>query len=164
MAEVTNETLLDLENLDEMDVGGIEAAPEFIEPPVGRYRLGLQAKVEKYEKDDESKRRVRFIYNIRDVVELKDKTALVPAEGSLFSETFTVTPEGLKYWKSKAMSILGELGTATFGEVMNELNKGVSFLADVKTKQTTGKDAEGNKKEFTNVQVRVISSDQDPEL
>lgn len=161
-----NETLLDLDNFDDLSVDGIEAAPEFIEPPTGRYKLGVTAKIETYpdKETEEEKKRIRFIYDIQEVAELKDSKALIPAVGSLFSETFTVTAEGLKYWKTRSVAILGDLGKATVKEVIETLNGGVSFLADVKTRTSTQKDADGNKREYTNVNVRVISGDQNPPL
>jgi hypothetical protein len=165
MAEETNDdvTLLDLDNLDDLDVSSFEAAPEFIDPPKGRYILNLTAKVEPYEKDGEDKKRSRCIYSVKDAVELANKKDLVPAEGSMFSETFQVNPEGMKYWKSKAIAILGDLGNSTVGDVLRELNNGVQFVADVRMKTSTGKDADGNARTYENVQVRIVEGDQDPE-
>jgi hypothetical protein len=157
---------IDLDNFSDISMDTVEAAPEFIEPPNGRYRLGVTAKTEEYEKDGDIKKRIRFIYSIQHVEELVDKDALIPADGSMFSENFSVTADGLKYFKTRAMAILGNLGKSTIGEVINALNAdGVSFLADTKLKNTKSKDADtGEVKTFTNVNIRVIGADQDPEL
>lgn len=166
------ETLLDLDNLDDISLAGIEAAPEFIEPPTGRYKLGVQAKMEEYEKDEKDAegektgekvkaKRIRFTYSILETMELKDKKDLQPADGSLFSETFTATSEGLPYFKTRASAILGDLGNATIKEVITELNNEVvTFVADVKTRSTKQKDADGNERTFTNVNVRVVTPNQ----
>ncbi len=172
---MSNETLIDLDNLDDISLEGVASAPEFIEPPHGRYKLGVQAKIEEYEKDEVvnkektgekvKAKRIRFTYSIQEVLELKDKKELQPAEGSMFSETFTATSEGLPYFKTRATAILGDLGGATIKEVVSELNnEAISFTADVKTRTTKNKDADGNEKEFTNVNVRVISGNQAAEL
>lgn len=172
---MSNDTLIDLDNLDDVSLEGVDAAPEFIEPEAGRYKLGVSAKIEEYEKDevlDKVKtgekikaKRIRFTYYIQEVLELKDKKALMPAEGSMFSETFTATQEGLPYFKTRASAILGDLGKATIKEVVNELNaENLSFTADVKTRTTKSKDDEGNERSFTNVNVRVITGNQEVEL
>lgn len=175
MAQAT-ETLIDLDNLDDIQLNGVEAAPEFIEPPHGRYKLGVQAKIEAYEKDEKDAegdktgekipaKRIRFTYSILEVIELKDKRELIPAEGSLFSETFTATSEGLPYFKTRATAILGELGNASVKEVINELNNEmVTFVADVKLRVTKQKDDEGNERSFTNVNVRVVQGNQKADL
>jgi len=168
---MSNETLIDLDNLDNIDMSTMESAPEFIEPPAGRYKLGVQAKIEEYEKDeviDKEKtgekvkaKRIRFTYDIQETLELKNKKDLTPAEGSLFSETFTATAEGLPYFKTRAASILGDLGNATIKEVIGTINKEtIGITADVKVKTTTVKDADGNSKDYTNVNVRVIEGTQ----
>jgi len=170
-----NEVLIDLDNLDSIDLATVEAAPEFIEPPAGRYKLGLQAKVEEYEKDEKDDegdktgekvkaKRIRFTYDIQEVLELKDKKELLPVEGSLFSESFTVTPEGLRFFKTRAEAILGELGNAKISEVVTELNTGVSITADVKLRLTDGTDAEGNKRKYTNINVHVLQGHQKANL
>lgn len=172
---MSNDTLIDLDNLDSISLEGVEAAPEFIEPPHGRYRLGVQAKIEEYEKDevvDKEKtgekikaKRIRFTYTIQETLELKSKKDLVPAEGSMFSENFSATSEGLPYFKTRSTAILGDLGNATIKEVINELNnEAISFTADVKTRVSRVKDADGNEKEFTNINVRVLDGFQKADL
>lgn len=169
MANGEEEVLLDLENFEETSAADIEAAPEFIEPPTGRYKLSTACKLEDYERegdDGEQKqlKRYRIIYSIEEVIQLKDDKELVPANGSMFSETFTVTSEGLKYFKQRAQSILGDLGNATLGEVRKTLNgevEPISFVADCHTKTSKQKDKEtGEIREFTNVRVKVVTKNQ----
>lgn len=174
---MTTDTLLDLDNLEDMSMENTEAAPEFIEPPSGRYRLGVQVKTEAYEADETDTdgnktgekvpaKRIRFIYTIQEVLELKNKKELTPAEGSLFSESFKATAEGLRYYKRRAMDILGDLGNATIKDINNTLNEdAVSFVADVKTSDTTVVDKEtGEKRTFTNTRVRVVTGHQKADL
>lgn len=156
--EGASETLLDLESINDIDLSTVEDVPEFVEPPNGVYQLGLKAKIEGYKnKEGEANTRIRHIYEIQKVIELADKTELEPTEGSLFSETFVANGEGLKYWKAKAKSILGDLGNSKVSEVLNELNSGVSFRATTKLKKTADKN--DKTKEFTNVQIRVVSQE-----
>lgn len=160
---MAEDTLLDLDNLDNLDVSTVEAAPEFIEPPTGRYKLSVQVKKEEgkpAEGDEEAKAaRFRFIYSVVEVVQLKDKNELLPAIGSLFSESFSATQEGLKYWKQRATAILGDLGKATIKEVNEQLGE-AQFTADVRLDISKAKDKDGNIREYKNIRVKVISEEQ----
>lgn len=163
--------LIDLDNLDSIDITTIEAAPDFIDPPAGRYIIGCATKMEIKDrdvKDDDGEKtgetkkvgEIRFTYDIKSVVELKDKKALVPETGSLFSEKFTVTPEGLKYWKQRTVSMLGDLGNASLKEVNNEVMNH-EYMADVKTVSSDQKLNDGTTRTFTNVRVKIIGKQGD---
>ena len=112
MTEETNKTLLTLDQLNEMGADQTEAAPEFLNPPNGRYKCLAQAKFEDFTKEDketgieEKGVRIRVIYSTDSVVQLKDPQELQVPKGSLFSETFQGTAEGLRYFKTRAQGIL----------------------------------------------------------
>jgi hypothetical protein len=149
------ETLLDLDTLNDMSVEGIEAAPEFLnEPPTGLYNLSVSGKVEK-RKNKEGKQSliIRYIYHVEDPAPvLENKNELVPAKGSMISETFQWNDDGKKYWKSRSISILGELGQATVGQVIKAINEDAGI---VRAKVGTRK-SEADGKTYYNAQIQVI--------
>ena len=110
MSEEDNvgETLLDMDDLADLTLDGVEEAPEFMVPPSGKYRLGIsKADIVKKEKDGEEKTSLRIIYFTKETVELASQDDDQVPNGSLFSENFQV-PEGLKYFKPRMKKLLGD--------------------------------------------------------
>lgn len=165
---VNEETLLDLDSVEDLDFDSIEDAPGFVTPPNGLYLLTLdKACIEAYktkakgDKPSENRKRFAHYYSIAKVLELEDANEQAPKEGDKFSERFMMNEQGLKYWKTKAKSILGEIGKVSVANVLKELSSGqYTFKAKIQLKKTTGDD----KKEYTNIQVRVIAKEQDAAL
>lgn len=156
-------TLLTLDQLNEMGADTVEAAPEFVDPPKGRYACLAQAKFENFKKEDretgieEEGVRIRVIYSIDSVAQLKDPLELQPAKGSLFSETFMGTAEGLRYFKTRAQGILGDLGNAKWGEVIAAINGHKEpFLVDIGRRTSKSKDKDGNEKTYENLTIKVV--------
>lgn len=151
-------TILDLDNVEDMDFDKIEEAAGFVNPPDGLYILHLDtAKVEKYktkEEPDTDRQRIAHYYSIVAVQELTDSEEQEPKNGSKFSERFMFNEKGLGFWKNKATSILGQIGEGMkLGGVLAELNAGdYNFLAKIQNKKSQGKDG----KEYTNCNVRVV--------
>lgn len=168
------ETLLDLNDVLSANIDGVEDAPEFVTPPDGSYRLSIKdSKAEKYKTTDKEsgneveKTRLKIIYQVEATKELADAEELPVANGSLFSEQFMTNPQGLSYFKRQAKNVLGEemIKGVTIGDILKELPNGHSFDADVRVKITSGRDAQGKQKNFSNVQVRIkAGTDQDPAL
>lgn len=157
------ETLLDLDNIGDIDFDSIEEAPGFVEPPDGVYMLVVEkAAIETYKtKEGETKKRFSHYYSISSVVELADSTEQEPKVGDKFSERFQANEKGIPYWKTKAKAILGDIGKVSVANALAELSTGnYSFKARVNTKKSKGKDG----KEYKNVQVRVLTEAQHPEL
>lgn len=161
MSNETQDTLLDMNDILGTSLDGVESAPEFVDPPDGNYHLNIQkVGLENYEsKDAESqemtkKRRIRITYNINKTVELADASDLPVSDGSLFSETFMVNPEGLKYFKRQAKNILGEdnISGVPLKDIIDEMMNDKTVSAKVKTKVSTG----NNGKEYSNVQVHIL--------
>lgn len=161
---VVEETLLDLDSVLGSNIDEVPDAPEFVLPPDGSYRLGVQdSKAEKYKTTDKDsgeeieKTRLKIIYTVLETKELSDPEEEPVANGSLFSEQFMTNAQGLSYFKRQAKNILGEdnIKGVTVGDIIKELPNDHTFDADVKVKSTPGKDRDGNKKTFQNVQVRI---------
>lgn len=166
MAEATDqpiiitddETLLDLDSLNNITMDTVEAAPEFInEPPKGLYPLTVSAKIErKANKEGVMKNKIRHIYAVAGAPILDNKNELVPAKGSMISETFEWNTEGQKYWKTRATGILGDLGSATVGAVVKSLNEDAGiFWAKVGSRETKG----DNGQVYHNAQINVVKKE-----
>jgi len=125
-ANTTDVTILDMDAMLDMKMDEVETLPDFVNPPAGNYRLACKgAKIEKYKSKKEptvEKTRIRTTYA---VVETKEVAAgSVPvADGTLFTETFMGTEEGLKYFKKTAMGILNvtDFEGATMKDVIDGL-------------------------------------------
>lgn len=152
------DTLLDLDTIEGMDFDAIEDAPGFVQPPNGVYDLRVEkACIEKYKtKEGDERQRFAHYYIIDNVVELEDAAEQAPKNGDKFSERFMCNAQGISYWKTKAKSILGDIGPGmTVPNVLKELTGGgYAFRARITNKKTKGK-TDG--KEYTNANVRVIA-------
>jgi hypothetical protein len=174
-APAETSTLLDLNDVLGSNIDEVPDSPEFVTPPAGSYRLGLKdAKAEQYKttdketKEEVQKVRLKLIYTVMATKELADAEEAPVANGSLFSEQFMTNQDGLSFFKRQAKNVLGEevIKGATIGDILKELGSGThTFDADVRVKSSAGKDASGNKKVYTNVQVRIKpGTGQEPQL
>ena len=133
-------TILDLDALLDTKMNEVQDVPDYVTPPTGIYMLSVtKSEVEKFDypatKDKAAKKgtKIRIGYKVEQVVECED--SLPPAVGSLFSDNFQGTTEGLEYFKKQARLILNvkDLGDASLKDVMDGLT-GISFKARVVTK------------------------------
>lgn len=103
------DTLLDLDDLDSMSLDGVDEAPEFMVPPSGKYKLGIaSADIQSREKEGEEKKSMRIIYFTRETLELNDQEEDKVPDGTLFSENFQATKQGLEFFKSRMKKLLGD--------------------------------------------------------
>lgn len=153
-------TLLDMDVLLDAELDNVETLPDFMNPPPGLYLLEVKdAKVEKYDqkvdgvKNGSQASRIRVTYGIVETTELV-AGELPVADGTLFTETFMGTEDGLKFLKKSCMGILGvkEFGGAKLGELLEGI-KGVQFNARV----TVRSSMVGNKT-YENIQVRPVAA------
>jgi len=155
MTDANKETL-DLGAMMEATLDAIPEAPDFTNPPAGEYRLLCkEAKVDKYEAKAEpgiEKQRLKIFYAIEATVSLSGKEPPVP-DGSMFTETFQATEQGLSYFKKRIKEIMNasDLTGVTLGDMMESV-KGMSFDARITIRKSPNP-AGG---EYENVQIRVI--------
>lgn len=154
---MSNETILDLDSLLDSNLGAVKDVPDFVTPPAGTYQLAVvEAKTEKYEKTDKVSKakspalRLRIIYKIVSTIETKEMPV---SDGSMFSEQFMATEDGLGYFKQRAKKILNvaDLGDASIRDVLATL-AGAEFKAGITVKVTP---AEGGGV-YENVNVRPV--------
>lgn len=154
----TQAATLDLGAMMEASLDSIPDAPDFSNPPAGEYRLLCkEAKIDKYETKKEpgvEKQRLKILYAVEATVSVAGNEPPVP-DGSMFSETFQATEQGLSYFKKRIKEIMNasDLSGVTLGDMM-ETVKGHSFDARI----TIRKSENPNDKEnpYENVQIRVI--------
>lgn len=153
---MTQDTLLDLNTMLDETLDTIQEAPDFVTPPAGEYGLSVkECKVESYKpKAGGEAQRIRITYEIKETLSVADDGLPVP-NGSMFSETFMATEQGLSYFKARVKAILNVANTTgvTLGTMMQEV-KGVPFNARI----TIKKSPNPNGGEYENVQVRVIQA------
>lgn len=146
-------TILDLDAMMDIEMDSVETLPDFVTPPNGDYMLKVvECKTEKYKtkaKDNAPSRegsRIRILYAVEKTIETSD---LPVKDGSLFSESFMATEDGIKFFKRQAMNIMNvnDLTGAKMKDVIDGL-KDTMF----KARLTTVKNSEG----FENVRIRPI--------
>lgn len=153
-------TLLDLDALLDTELDNVETVPDYINPPPGNYILcAKEAKIEKFDvKEDGHKtgaqgNRIRITYAVVSTIDVVEGELPVP-DGSLFSESFQGTEEGLKYAKKACMNILGIKDFE--GAKLREILDGVKD-AEFKARVTVRVSTVGNK-EYENLQIRAIAA------
>ena len=153
-----NVTILDLDAMLDTKMDEVETLPDFINPPAGNYALKvMEVKIEKYspkKEPDIKKPRIRVTYSVVETKEVAQGSIPV-ANGSLFSETFMGTEEGIKYFKKSAMGTLGvrDFEGASLKDVMEGM-KDAEFDARISIRVT--KDDAGQS--FENLSIRPIAT------
>jgi hypothetical protein len=103
------DTLLDIADLDALTLDDVDEAPEFMVPPSGKYKLGISAAdIQTREKDGETKQAMRLIYFTRETLELNNQEEDEVPVGTLFSENFQATKQGLEFFKTRMKKLLGD--------------------------------------------------------
>lgn len=153
---MSENTILDLDNMMNDSLDAIPDAPDFVTPPNGEYNLNVKdCAVGKYETKKEpgvQKQRLKLTYSITQTLSTLNNEPPVP-NGSIFTETFMATEQGLGYFKKRIKEIMGATDVAgvSLGDMMNSV-KGMDFMARVSIKKTKGADGT----EYENVQIRVV--------
>lgn len=157
MSEQQQTTLLDLDSMLDVEMDKVETLPDYVTPPAGVYMLSVaECKIEAFEskakegKPAQKGNRIRITYSVDKTLETSD---LPVKDGSLFSDSFMGTEDGIKYFKKQAMNILNvnDLAGARMKDVMDGL-KGQSF----KCRITIRKTSDGSGGHYENVQVRPV--------
>lgn len=147
-------TILDLDAMMDDTLDSVPDMPDFMNPPNGLYNLkSMSAKIEQYTskaKDGKpavSGTRIRLTSSVVQTVELEAGQVPVP-DGTLFSETFQGTEEGLGYFKARAIKILNveDVKGVPLREILSSL-EGADYQAKIVTKKSG---------EFENLNIRII--------
>lgn len=153
-------TILDLDAMMDESLDMIEDLPDYMNPPNGLYRLRCtEVKTETYESKAKNGKpaskgsRIRMTTAVVATVELQDGQHPV-ADGTLFSETFQGTEDGLKFFKQRAIKMMnvGDVKGVPLRDIFAELTN-LEYDAKITTKVTPG-DTPGAV--YENLQVRIV--------
>jgi hypothetical protein len=149
------DTLLDLDDLEAMNLDGVDEAPEFMVPPSGKYRLGIgTADIQTREKEGETKQAMRIIYFVRETIEVANQEEDEVPVGTLFSENFQATSQGLEFFKARMKKLLGDdLTGVSIKDMLDFLPKQFGKDGDKDILSTQRKTTSGD---FENVRFQKI--------
>lgn len=155
-------TLLDLDAMMNESLDAIPEAPDFSNPPAGEYTLeAKKAEVEKYKtkakdgKPSEDAQRLKITYGVVATHSTADGEQPVP-DGTMFTETFQATEQGLSYFKKRIREILNvtDVAGVTLGDMMASV-VGTQFEARLSIKKSP---KPGTTDEFyENLNIRVVA-------
>lgn len=153
---MSENTMLDLDNLLDETLDGVEDLPDYVEPSSGVYALSIpDCKLETFTKrgkdgqpDEPNQVRIRLTYRIDGIEELEAGGYPV-AEGSLFSDTFMFNEMGKAVFKKSAKAILNtdDVDGVPFRELFDALTSSEPFRAVITTKKNG---------QYTNINVRPV--------
>jgi len=154
-------TILDLDNMMDMSMDAVEDIADFVTPPAGNYMLKISdCKTEKYtpkataeEKNPKEGARIRITYEVVDTIECE---GLPVKNGSLFSEQFTFTEDGVKYFKKQARNILNVEGFP--GATLKDVIDGIKN-AEFKCALTITKSPNPQGGTYENVRIRPVHAE-----
>ena len=155
MAETT---MLDLEGMLNDSLDAIPEAPDFNNPPAGEYRLLCKdAAIDKYETKKEpgiQKQRLKITYSIIETISTASDEQPVP-DGSLFTETFQATEQGLSYFKKRIKEVMNasDVTVVSLADMISSV-KGTEFNARISIKISPNPKDKDNP--YQNLQTRVI--------
>lgn len=151
-------TILDLDAMMDETLDSVPDMPDYQNPPDGLYKLKtVSAKIEQYtskakdSKPASSGSRIRLTTAVANTVECP--SGMPVPDGTLFSETFQGTEEGLGYFKARAIKILNvtDLKGVALRDILSSL-EGAEYDAKISTKVTKVGD-----NVYENLNVRVIT-------
>ena len=157
----TENMTLDLGAMMEETLDDIPEAPDFTNPPAGEYVLSVKdAKIETYtakpKKDDAGgeRDRLKFLYTIEKTISVSGNEPPVP-DGSIFSETFQATTQGVSYFKKRVKDIMNvsDMTGVKLGELLDSV-KGISFEARITIRKSPN--PSDPLSPYENVQIRVV--------
>lgn len=151
-------TILDLDAMMDETLDAVADIPDFVNPPAGTYQIAIKscevkpvpAKPAKGDKPaTPAGSQIRITYSVAETIETKGEP--VP-NGSLFSENFQGTDQGLEFFKARAKNILNaDVTGVPLRSIMEEVGK-AEFKAVLGLRKTTGDAGQ----EYENVTIRPV--------
>jgi len=130
-----------LDSMLDESLDGVEAAADFVDLPNGEYVLNIKKAEAKElpEKDDKPAGvRVNVLYEVVETVQLADGSKEPVDVGSMASEGFNLTQQGMPYFKRYLINIFGDTTGVSLGESIQAL-KGMNITAVVRNNEYNGK-------------------------
>jgi len=164
-ANTTPATLLNLNDMIEQTLDTIPDAPDYSNPPAGEYNLLVKdVKVETYQVKEKTKdgvvtpayeaQRLKITYSVNETKSTAAGEIPVP-DGTMFTETFQGTEQGLSFFKSRIKTVMNasDLAGVSLGDMMNSI-KGTSFDARISIKKSPKPNS--TTEFYENIQIKVI--------
>ncbi len=152
-------TILDLEAMANESLDSIQEAPDYSNPPPGEYVLDVKdAAIDKYTSKDEpgvQKQRIKITYAVAETVQLAGTEPPVP-DGTLFTETFMATEQGLSFFKKRIRELMNaeSVDGVSLSDMMNSV-KGQQVKARLSIKLSP-KPANKGGGNYENLQIRIL--------
>ena len=135
-------TVLDLDSILDMTLDGVKDVPDYVNPPTGNYVLSIEdSKFEiKTNKDKEKVGRFSVTYKVEETIDLASDKELPVADGSLYSENFTYSEDGIAYLKKQAKKILNveSVDGVSLRDLLDSLKDVSPFKAKLVTQEKNG--------------------------
>lgn len=135
-------TVLDMDSILDMTLDSVKDVPDYVNPPSGAYTLSIEdAKFEiKKNKEGEKVGRFSVTYKVEETIELASDKELPVADGSLFSESFTYTEDGIAYLKKQAKKLLNvdSVDGVSLRDLLDSLKDLAPFKAKIVTQEKNG--------------------------
>jgi hypothetical protein len=154
---MSENTILDLDALLDASLDNVADLPDYINPPTGLYVIDVdnaEIKAPKSAKDKDGNKKASTIVVTYKVAETVETEGVPVPVGSLFSERFQGTQEGLEYFKRKAKNILNtdDLTGVPLKDILAELKNQKGLKGKVITAMTKADDG----KTYENCNVRFL--------
>ena len=155
-------TSLDLGSMMDSALDSIPDAPDFNNPPAGDYRISVKdSKIETYKTKEKNgqpsveAQRIKNLYVVEQTVSLANSNEPPVPDGSMFSETFQGTEQGLSYFKKRAKEIMNvsDLNGVPLRDIFESL-KGQSFDARISIKKTPNPNDKDNP--YENLVIKIV--------
>jgi len=151
----TKDTILDLNTMMEETLDSVQEIAGYENPPAGEYSLTVKdAAVDSYtSKDGVPGQRLKITYEIAATHSTANNEQPVP-DGTLFTETFQATEQGLGFFKKRIKELLNVENVA--GVALRDMLasvKGATVDARISIKKTPKKDIPGEFWENLNIKI-----------
>ncbi len=151
--------LLDLNSMAEENLDAIPDAPDFSNPPAGEYIIEVkEAKIDFYAPKgttEKTAQRLKITYSVLQTIALANKDEAPVPDGTMFSETFQGTQDGLGYFKNrvKALMDVTDLNGVSLGDMLSSV-KGAQIGAKIAIKKSPNPQVPGEF--YENIQLKIV--------
>lgn len=149
-------TILDLDALLDGTLDDVKNVPDYVTPPAGTYMLSISdVELDKRKnKDDDDVVTINITYVVAATIETKEAPV---ADGSMFSERFQYSEDGLAYFKRAAKNILNvaDLDKVSLRDIFATLKTNAPFQAIISHTESVVGTGETAKK-YTNLRLRPV--------
>lgn len=149
-------TILDLNAMMSESLDTIPEAADYSNPPAGEYNLEVKnCEVDSYKsKEGVEKQRLKITYAVAQTLSTADNEPPVP-DGTLFTETFMATEQGLSFFKKRIKDLMAADNVAgvTLADMMDSV-KGANVKARITIRKTAKAGVPGEF--YENLNIRIV--------